>query len=27
MAMENYEYNIIGAYMEGVPAFAVMEVC
>jgi len=23
MAMENYEYNIIGAYMDGVPAFAV----
>jgi hypothetical protein len=25
MAMENYQYNIIGAYMEGVPAFAVRE--
>ncbi|MEK6829892.1 MAG: hypothetical protein AABY15_07265 [Nanoarchaeota archaeon] len=24
MAMENYEFNIIGAYMEGVPAFAVI---
>lgn len=23
LAMENYEFNIIGAYMEGVPAFAV----
>jgi hypothetical protein len=25
MAIENYEYNIIGAYMKGVPAFAVRE--
>lgn len=25
MAMENYQYNIIGAYMEGVPAFSVIE--
>ena len=25
MAMENYQYNIIGAYMNGVPAFAVRE--
>jgi len=25
MAIEYYEFNIIGAYMEGVPAFAVME--
>jgi len=25
MAMENYEYNIIGSYMDGVPAFAVRE--
>jgi hypothetical protein len=25
MATENYQYNIIGAYMEGVPAFAVRE--
>ena len=22
MAIENYEYNIVGAYMDGVPAFA-----
>jgi len=25
MAMENYQYNIIGSYMDGVPAFAVRE--
>lgn len=25
MAMENYQYNIIDAYMEGIPAFAVKE--
>jgi len=25
MAMENYQYNIIGSYMGGVPAFAVRE--
>ncbi len=24
MALENYEFNIIGSYMEGVPAFAVL---
>jgi len=23
-AIENYEYNIIGSYMEGIPAFAVL---
>lgn len=23
MAMENYQYNIIGAYVDGVPAFAI----
>ncbi len=25
MAMENYEFNIIGAYMDDVPAFAVID--
>lgn len=27
MALEYYEYNIVGAYMEGVPAFAVTNLC